>query len=770
MVEYKYADLYLQNSKDKQLKINFDAGTITNTELHSENFELSESICSGEVLRFGSCEASGIKFRISNITTSLKDKWLTVTETLDGNTDVSFSFGKYKVSSDKPTADRRYRDITAYDAMYDILHAEVSGWYNTILPAADSTVTLKAFRDSFLDYFGIEQENVTLVNDSMIVTKTIEPTGLSGKTVITAICEINGCFGHIGRDGKFKYVFLKDTGLYQANILYPAENLYPAEDLYPVDDQYQASNDISIIQYIKAEYEDYTTALINKLQIRQEEDDIGCIYGTGDNCYIVQDNFLVYGKSSEELNVIAKNLYSIISIVTYQPVHVEAKGNPCLEVGGIIELRTRNGVITSYILQRTLKGIQALRDTYDAEGEQYQTEKINSIKDQIIQLKGKTNKLTRTVEETRLEIADIERGLSSRITQNAYSIKTEVTRATEAEGRLNTLITQTADNIRLEVSKTYSSKEEMRTELSLQQDQIQLRVEKNGVVSAINASSEKITISAAKIDLVGLVSAKEFTSKYAEITSLKAATAEINTLKTDKLSASQFTAANINAMGIVAGSVAAENITGTTISGKTLIGGEIRSNNYVASSSAYTCGGGMRIDLASGNIWWGNGSIKASTGFMYSIGYDVPSTGGGYNLYFKSALALKSADSTTLIVGAGFSDVELKSGASITSLAEKKENILPCANALSAIQNTDVYYFNYKDDDVKRSDVQKVGFVIGEGYNLDPRLLSKNGDAIDIYNAIGLNWRATQQLYEKVKTLQKQMGEILQTLANQEVS
>ena len=204
MVDLKYAGLFLADSGDRQLKIDFDTGTITNTDLHFENFELSENLCSSEHLRFGACESSSIKFRISNMTTALKDKWLAVTETLDGNTDVSFPFGVYKVFSDKPTADRRYRDITAYDAMYDILHAEVSGWYNTILPTAGSTVTLKAFRDSFLAYFGIEQENVILVNDSMTVTKTIEPTSLSGKTVITAICEINGCFGHIGRDGKFK--------------------------------------------------------------------------------------------------------------------------------------------------------------------------------------------------------------------------------------------------------------------------------------------------------------------------------------------------------------------------------------------------------------------------------------------------------------------------------------------------------------------------------------------------------------------------------------
>ena len=74
MVDYKYAELYQQNSVDKQLNIAFDGGEITNTDIHSEQFELTESICSDSQLRFGSCEASVVKFRISNIFTPLKDK------------------------------------------------------------------------------------------------------------------------------------------------------------------------------------------------------------------------------------------------------------------------------------------------------------------------------------------------------------------------------------------------------------------------------------------------------------------------------------------------------------------------------------------------------------------------------------------------------------------------------------------------------------------------------------------------------------------------
>ena len=68
MVNYKYGDLFKKDTVDKQLSIVSDDGkiNITNTELHQEKFELTESLCSEQELTFGSCEAAMIKFTVSN--------------------------------------------------------------------------------------------------------------------------------------------------------------------------------------------------------------------------------------------------------------------------------------------------------------------------------------------------------------------------------------------------------------------------------------------------------------------------------------------------------------------------------------------------------------------------------------------------------------------------------------------------------------------------------------------------------------------------------
>lgn len=526
MVNYQYSSLFLKDSVDKQLNIVSDDGkiNITNTELHQEKFELTESLCSESELTFGACEAGMIKFTVSNVFLPMKGKWLTAKMTLDGHKNKPFQIGRYKVYSDTPTADRTCRDVVAYDALYDILSSDVTDWYNQILPQKDSKVTLKQFRDSFFNHFGVEQEEVSLVNDEMIIEKTVEVTAsssgssdtaetstvgetVSGKEVLSCILEINGCMGNIGRDGKFRYVYLTQD----MQGLYPANDLYPADDLYPRNPK---STSISKSQYISAQYEDYIIRTIDKLQIREKENDIGVIVGGGGNTYVIEGNFLVYGKETKELNEIGEKTLSKIKGIIYRPFSADCKGNPCFEVGDAVRLTTKYELIETYILKRTLKGIQALRDDLKADGEEYRTSKVNGIQRSILQLKGKSNTLERSIEETKSTIVDVEKGLQSQITQTAVSITAEVSRATKAEGTLSSKITQTAESITTEVNRANQKEGELAAAIQINADGITSKVSRDSVVSEINQSAEGIKIRA---DLLELKGSMEMTGGYVHI-------------------------------------------------------------------------------------------------------------------------------------------------------------------------------------------------------------------------------------------------------------
>lgn len=659
MVDYKHKDLFTKSHVDKQLKIVTDDGsfTATNPDIHFEDFELTESLCSDSELRFGSCEASMVKFQIRNAFIPLAGKWLTVTEALDGNTDVPFQYGRYKVFSDKPTADREYRDIVAYDAMYDILGADVTTWYNGVFSTSPS-VTLKDFRESFIKQFGLESvvPKSGLANDSITISKTIEKDQISGKDIITAICEINGCFGHIGRDGKFHYIYLEPNiqGLYPANDLYPDHAPYylaaqkETGHLYPQDPK---STRIGKGRYIQCQYEDYIVNSIKKVKILKEENQNGGEYGNGDNCYTVEGNPLAYKKKEEELNAIAQRIFEKITNVTYRPFSADCQGNPCMEVGDPVRLLTKYEIVETYILRRTLKGIQSLKDTYSSTGSEKRIEKLNSVQKQISNLNsttatldrnigetnvnmkemderlsneitvtsaqiraelkntadGLSNTITITAGEIRAELANEVDGLNNRITITAGEIRTELKNTKDglessisqtaseirsevrtADNALASSISQTASQIRSEVS---SADANLQSQITQNAGEIDLRVTKAGIVSAINMSPEAITINAARIDLNGLVNAEQLVSKFAQIATVKADYMEVkNWTSAGYIKAERISVDSIvSRIGTFSGDVYIGHVTSEAISTKSIS----CPNGHVGalSSNSFTLGG-----------------------------------------------------------------------------------------------------------------------------------------------------------------------------------
>ena len=485
MIDYIHKDLYWQDSIDKQLKIELEDGTILdNSMIYSEEFELEESICSEDELRFGACEASCVKFRIFSIPNRLVGQKITISEVLGGQTDSPMQIGKYKIASAKPTADRDFIDIVAYDAMYDIIHSDVAAWYNNQFKATTSTTTdedgnettvvtystttLKKFRDSFFSHFGIEQVDVTLPNDNMVVSKTIEIVPnedgtigetLSGSVVIEAICEINGCFGHINRDGKFEYVTLQPI----------SKELFPADDLFPKNDLYPASDNVGLViynwQYEATEYEDFDVQPITQVQIIQEDNDIGMTVGTDGNKYVVNSNFLTYSLSDAELETVGTNILSVIEKAKYTPIKANVIGNPCVTVGDIIKIVTNSAILYSYVINRTLKGCQSLTDEFESNGEEYRSVDVNSTSGQIKKLQGRSNVLERSIDETRMTITNVEKGLKNEIKVTADGIEKTITKNTTelktyADNAASTAESNANSNT-AEQLKSYPTKTEM---------------------------------------------------------------------------------------------------------------------------------------------------------------------------------------------------------------------------------------------------------------------------------------------------------------------
>lgn len=443
----------------------------TNELICSESMTIKDSLFSDQNLRLGACESKEFSIKVV-ADAPLVGEWIQVAMHTDlpdvlvdsdGNKFVNSDgaviatstddsevgypiLGDFRVYSDKPTNDRVWRTLICYDAMYEILNADVMPWYNSLT----FPMTLKALRDSFFDYIGantphphnepIEQETVTLPNDSLVIQGGFDVEGgLSGKTIIEAICELNGCFGHI--------------------------NGYTFE--YITFDTY---TEVTLDHYVDGtvSYEDYVVDNIDGVIVKNSEDDVGTASSSSTmvNPYIIQNNPLTYGlEGTQELVTALGNVYTALRrIMIYRPYKVTTYGNPFLEVGTKLTINARYETIESFVFTKQMTGIQALKDVLGATGDKTLASKVNSTPSQLKRTLGKVHSISDTVDELSSEIFEIDPQTgtkTSKITQLSDEIVLKVdangnvvTAALTADASTGSSFEINADTLKFKANKT----------------------------------------------------------------------------------------------------------------------------------------------------------------------------------------------------------------------------------------------------------------------------------------------------------------------------
>lgn len=332
---------------------------IRTTDFISEDFEFKDTLCGSGILTFGNCNSAYVKLGIYNSDSipNIEDEVVEVWYYFNNLSSTMQKLGTYVVESDKRSDDRQTREITMYDRMHLLVDINVSKWFNTNLPDANSTMTFGQMRDSLIEYLIEEgtlpegQIEIELPNDDTVYTRgDFNSDTLSALFVFEKLCEANGCYGHITPDDEFGYIIL------------------PRYDSTP-------TSEITADEYFPpVRYEDYTTKGYryiavydgNNTQIRE--------YGNGDSdkysTYNIVDNFLFNTMDSEDVYDALVKVYPNIRYRTYTPFEAKCIGDLCREVGDRIRVKIKGAkTIKTYILERKLKGIAAMQDTFTAEGQ-----------------------------------------------------------------------------------------------------------------------------------------------------------------------------------------------------------------------------------------------------------------------------------------------------------------------------------------------------------------------------------------------------------------
>ena len=411
----KVKSAYFDESENKHLVVTFPEINLTlkHSQIKKESMEINEAILDQESIEFVGCVASQFKLQISSIKRKLKGKKIEVSIYTDSTSDNHVKLFSGIVDSDNRTGNKRSKEIIAYDMMYSLADEDVTSWFRTQVAylKMGKKLTIKKFRNDLFVFLGIAQKKRTLANDSFSIKQLVnmvdkddeedtdeeEQEKIYALDLIKAICQINGVFGIINRNGEFDYRRLGvdddgDDGAFpgvdpddKTNGLYlPFVPGIGITDIV-TDSTFYPS-------YKSVTYEDYDVHGITKVYVRQSEDTKAGYSGSDKKYkYIVQGNRFTLGTTKEEKSKIATAILNKVQGVTYTPFSAECTGLPYLEVGDPVQFyvydfeesdKQKKDVFvlkSFYVLSRTLKGIQSLTDTLTAQGEEKQRRFVSDL-------------------------------------------------------------------------------------------------------------------------------------------------------------------------------------------------------------------------------------------------------------------------------------------------------------------------------------------------------------------------------------------------------
>lgn len=211
-------------------------------------------------------------------------------------------------------------------------------------------------------------------------------SSITGRDVMRSLIEVCGCFFRLDRYGKPQFMYCSKSSLYPSNELYPDNELYPRGS--------SVGGNIPAGLYYDFTCEDYSVKDYGKIQIKKNSNssDSKSIVewqyignASMSNAYIIEDNIFYCSSemmyeydSMEEVSEMLENMYLRICNMGFTPCDVNAIGMPYLECGDRVTLLTANSGFETFIFSRTLSGIQALTDNYEAKGDEY-NEEINDF-------------------------------------------------------------------------------------------------------------------------------------------------------------------------------------------------------------------------------------------------------------------------------------------------------------------------------------------------------------------------------------------------------
>lgn len=439
---------------------------------------------------------------------------------VDADTGTEYQIGIYTCEKPEKDGGNKYK-VTAYDNIAK-LDIDVADWLNSL----NFPITIEAFANSLAAKCGLTFKNVPPINGDYPV-QAFTANSSTGRDLMKMVAQATGCFIRAAANGKLEYAWYvtnselsiatnESKGLYFHKTAYDKENKILRDSqvvkLRTADVVYQPKS----TPYFSGQltFSDFTVTAIDKVQVKQSDDDVGVIYpadAVGTNALVISANRLLVTDSDATLRPYVKNLYDRLNNMVYVPcsniqtpetldiragdivtvtdgkrkfvtwiTSIKRSGNRCTfeSVGSINRNTTTTVNNTSYSTARKMLEISTSIDGLNVKASQLDT-KIDTKADE---LGNKIDSATRTMTEQYSELKLSYDGISTRVGK----------------------VEKKTDSLGQEISNAESNMSEQYTELKQTFNSFQLTAVTDGNIrSKFALDQTSVTISSGVITFSG---------------------------------------------------------------------------------------------------------------------------------------------------------------------------------------------------------------------------------------------------------------------------
>lgn len=439
---------------------------------------------------------------------------------VDADTGTEYQIGIYTCEKPEKDGGNKYK-VTAYDNIAK-LDIDVADWLNSL----NFPITIEAFANSLAAKCGLTFKNVPPINGDYPV-QAFTANSSTGRDLMKMVAQATGCFIRAASNGELEYAWYvtnsklsiatnESKGLYFHKTAYDKENKILRDrqvvKLRTADVVYQPKS----TPYFSGQltFSDFTVTAIDKVQVKQSDDDVGVIYpadAVGTNALVISANRLLVTDSDATLRPYVKNLYDRLNNMVYVPcsniqtpetldiragdivtvtdgkrkfvtwiTSIKRSGNRCTfeSVGSLNRNTTTTVNNTSYSTARKMLEISTSIDGLNVKASQLDT-KIDTKADE---LGNKIDSATRTMTEQYSELKLSYDGISTRVGK----------------------VEEKTDSLGQEISNAESNMSEQYTELKQTFNSFQLTAVTDGNIrSKFALDQTSVTISSGVITFSG---------------------------------------------------------------------------------------------------------------------------------------------------------------------------------------------------------------------------------------------------------------------------